>query len=103
MKTDKSIQNKIDSTFDAIENIKKVQASPFFKDKTMQLLFSEKEESYKIFSWFTPMWQLVVLVCLIALNVFVYRHFASDLYETNVNIFASSYGLSETNSDTIFN
>jgi len=103
MKTNKDIQNKIDSTFAVIESIGKVQASPFFKDKTMQLLFSEKEETDKIKLWFTPTWQLAVLVCLIALNIFVYKHFKSDVYKANISDFASSYGIIEANDTSMFN
>ena len=103
METDKSIQNKIDKAFDALERIEKVNANPFFKDKTMQLLFSGKEERRLGWSWFTPTWQLAVLICLIALNVFVYRNLKSDAYDTKVDVFASSYGLSESNDNSLFN
>jgi quinol-cytochrome oxidoreductase complex cytochrome b subunit len=103
METHKDIQDKIDSTFEAIRAIENVQISPFFKDKAMQRLFAQKEPQPKFWSWFTPQWQLAALVCIMVLNACVFTHLKFDNYNTKVSSFASSYGLSETSDNSIFN
>ena len=102
MKTNKDIQNKIDSTMSAMDTIGSVKVSPFFKDKTMQRLFSEKEEDQMVWSWFTPKLQLVALICIVAINVFVFTQLNTDLYNTNVNQFAETYGLTTSTETPLF-
>ena len=101
METDNNIQNKIDSAFEVLEVIETVHVSPFFKDKTMQRLFSEKEVEQNIWSWFTPKLQLAALVCLVVLNVTAFVQLQKTTYDENVTAFAESYGLS-TSTETSF-
>jgi hypothetical protein len=101
METNNNIQNKIDSTFEALDAIETVHVSPFFKDKTMQRLFKEKEVEQKAWSWFTPKLQLATLVCVVFLNVIAFTKLEdSSTYEENVSTFAESYGLSSSDDDT---
>ncbi|GGZ82823.1 hypothetical protein [Algibacter mikhailovii] len=101
METNKNIQDKIDSTFEAFDAIETVNVSPFFKDKTMQVLFAEKEVKQVAWSWFTPQLQLATLVCLVVLNVIAFTKLeASSSYDENVSVFAESYGLYSSDDDT---
>ncbi|QXP59580.1 hypothetical protein [Olleya sp. HaHaR_3_96] len=97
MKTNTNMQDKIDQTLNASENINAVTVSPFFKDKTMQRLFTQKEVVSKTWSWFTPQLQLATLVCVVVLNVYAIQQIKSTKYNEAISSFASDYGL---NSDT---
>lgn len=101
METNNNIQKKIDSAFEALDAIETVQVSPFFKDKTMQRLFAEKEVEQTSWSWFTPKLQLATLVCVVVLNVIAFTKLeSSSSYDENVSTFAESYGLSTSDDDT---
>lgn len=97
MKTNRSIEEQIDSTIDAIEN---VNVSPFFKEKTMQRLFVKKEEEQIVWSWFTPKLQLATLACIVILNVMAFSQLNTTTYHDNIDQFAESYGLT-TQEDTL--
>ena len=96
METSKNIQSKIDSTIEAVDAIEKASVSPFFKGKTMNLLFNEKEERKETWSWFTPKLQLATLVCVIVLNVLAFTKLQESNYDDSVNQFADSFGLSSS-------
>ena len=101
METNKNIQDNIDSTFEALDAIETVSVSPFFKDKTMNVLFTEKKEQKTVWSWFTPSLQLATLVCVVVLNVIALTKLDdSSSYNENVSEFAESYGLSTGDDDT---
>ncbi|MEW4924773.1 hypothetical protein [Algibacter sp. 2305UL17-15] len=98
METNNNLQQQIDETLNVLDNIKEVNVSPFFKDKTMNVLFAENKETQNtIWAWFTPQLQLATLACVVILNVIAFTKLetASD-YEENVSEFATSYGLSES-------
>ncbi len=103
MDTDRNIQNKINTTINSVEAIETVQASPFFKDKTMQRLFAEKEVKKVAWSWFTPKLQLATLVCLVVLNIFAFSTMNKSTYNENVNEFAETYGLSIDTETSLLN
>ncbi|WP_445956438.1 hypothetical protein [Yeosuana sp.] len=104
MKTNKDIQSKVQETFEALDVFQEVKVSPFFKDKTMQRLFSEKEEKQLGWSWFTPKLQLATLVCFVVLNVLALRQYSENKYDTNINEFAETYGLQTTETEiSLFN
>jgi len=96
METHKNIHEKVENTFQTIEAIEEVKVSPFFKERTLQRIFAEKEEPV-VWPWFTPKLQLATLVCFVVLNVFAFIQLESDTYESNVDDFAESYGLSTDN------
>jgi hypothetical protein len=103
METHNNIQNKIDSAFEALDAIETVKVSPFFKDKTMQRLFTEKEVEQKAGSWFTPKLQLATLVCVVVLNVIAFTKLEeASSYDENLSEFAESYGLSTSDDETSF-
>lgn len=103
METDKNIQNKIDSTIETMDAIETVNISPFFKGKTMNRLFAEKEEPQSVWSWFTPKLQLATLVCVIVLNVVAFTKLQETTYDENVSEFAESYGLSTSTETSLLN
>lgn len=101
MEINKNIQDKVDSAFDALGAIESVNVSPFFKDKTMQVLFAEQEEKQSVWNWFTPKLQLATLVCIVALNIVAFTKIENaSSYDENLSEFAESYGLSDSESDT---
>ena len=101
MDTNKNIQSKIDSTLSVMDAIETVNVSPFFKGKTMQRLFAEKEETTTVWNWFTPKLQLATLVCVVVLNVIAFPKLDdATSYDENVSEFAESYGLSASDDDT---
>jgi hypothetical protein len=106
MDINKDIQQKIDSTLQAVDGIETVNVSPFFKDKTMQRLFSEKEEVVMRSSWFTPKLQLATLACIVILNVLAFTQLDSSgtsSYDENLNEFAETYGLSSSSTTSFLN
>ncbi|WP_397363158.1 hypothetical protein [Olleya sp. R77988] len=103
MKTNKNIQQQIENTFDAMDSIQQVNVSPFFKDKTLQRMFSKKEETVSIWSWFTPQLQLATLVCVLAINVYAIRQIKNSSYNESISTFATDYGLSAESKSSTFN
>ena len=103
MQTNKNIQNKIDDTFKAFEAIEEVNVSPFFKDKTLQRLFTKKEVESKIWSWFTPQLQFATLVCVVVLNIVAFSKLNEFSYDENLNEFAETYGLSSNDETSLLN
>ncbi|MBU2938575.1 hypothetical protein KO494_03385 [Lacinutrix sp. C3R15] len=103
MKANNNIQEKIENTFKAAEAIKQVPVSPFFKDKTMQRMFSKKEEEKVAWSWFTPKLQLATLACVIVLNVVAFKQLNKTSYDENINQLAESYGFSASDTNTLLN
>lgn len=103
METNKNINNKIADTLSAMDAIEAVKVSPFFKDKTMQRLFVEKEEEPLMSSWFSPKLQLATLVCVIVLNVLAFTQLNSNKYDSDISEFAETYGLSSGSDVSLFN
>lgn len=101
----KNIQDKVNTSFDVLDNIQEVNVPPFFKDKTMRVLFSEKKsDTYAwLWAWFTPQLQLATLVCVILINVYTFSKMNENEYEANVKAFAETYGLKTDNETSIFN
>lgn len=104
MKTNMNIDENIKKTLEVFDTIDTVNTSPFFKDKTMQLLFSEKEEkaSVSIWNWFTPQLQLATLVCVVLVNFYAIKEINSSEYEASISSFASDYGISSTQESSLF-
>ena len=100
METNKNIQDKIDSAFEAFDAIETVNVSPFFKDKTMNVLFAEKEEKQTVWNWLMPKLQLATLACVVILNVVAFTQINSSSYDENLNDFAETYGLSTSDDDS---
>lgn len=101
MDRDRNIQQKIDETLNVLESMETAKVSPFFKDKTMSVLFAEKEDLKPAWSWFTPKLQLATLACVVILNIMALANLETDsTYEAHVTDFAESYGLTTSDNDT---
>jgi hypothetical protein len=104
MKTPKDIKHTTEANFDVIDQIKEVKVSPFFKDKTMQRLFAEKEEIAPVsFGWFTPKLQFATLVCIVIINVVGILQLTKTTYTDNVAEFANAYELLQNGQSSLFN
>lgn len=103
MKTTEDIKDRVTNIFDSIDAIETVKVSPFFKDKTMQRLFNDKEETISFWNWFTPKLQLATLVCFLILNVIAFSQLNTSTYDENVNQLAESYGLSTSSETSLLN
>lgn len=103
METNKNLQDKINDVLNSADTITDVNVSPFFKDKTMQLLFSEKKEASSIWSWLTPQLQLAILVCVLLVNVYAINEIKSAEYEESISNFASEYGITTELDSTFLN
>jgi hypothetical protein len=91
------INKKVRETLESIESIKEVQVSPFFKENVMHQIRNATEDVQKVtWSWFTPKLQLATLVCVVVLNVMAFNNLQETTYDDNINNFAESYGLSNT-------
>ncbi|MDO6760081.1 hypothetical protein Q4566_07700 [Tamlana sp. 2_MG-2023] len=93
MEINTNIQDKINETLNAADAIEAVNVSPFFKDKTMHKLFTEKEERHFLTSWLTSSLQLAVLVCIVVLNIVAFSKMQTESYDENISEFAETYGL----------
>lgn len=93
METTNNLQDKINDTINSVDTINDVNVSPFFKDKTMQRLFSEKKEVSSLWNWFIPQLQLATLVCVLLVNIYVIKQMKSAEYEESISNFASEYGM----------
>ncbi|GEM_PF-1059215 len=105
MDINSNLQKEIDETLNVLDNMETVTVSPFFKDKTMNVLFAEKEEKMQtMWSWFTPKLQLVTLACIVVLNVIAFTKLeVVSTYDEEVTEFAESYGLSTSDDTLILN
>lgn len=109
MKTSRDIKREVDSTISAMDTIESVKISSFFKDKTMQRLFSEEEEEEEeeerqmVWSWFTTRVQLATLACVVVLNIIALTKLRETSYSDSVSQFAESYGLSTTTETSLLN
>ncbi|MGJ8745082.1 hypothetical protein [Polaribacter sp.] len=104
MKSKDYINKEVETTFNALNTIEKVEVNHFFKHKVLQKMYAEKEEKQTVFSWFTPQLQLATLSVILLLNVgtiFYAFHNSTDTSSalSGIEAFAKDYALqSESNS-----
>ncbi|WP_406683092.1 hypothetical protein N1F78_10385 [Seonamhaeicola sp. MEBiC1930] len=105
METKTTIDHKINDTIGAMDSLDPIKVSPFFKDKTMNVLFAEKQIEQNAWSWFTPKIQLATLVCVVFLNVYAFTKLdaSTNSYDSELNEFAETYGLLSSTESSIFN
>jgi len=104
MKSKSKIDQLIKKTLDSASGIEPVKPSPFFKDKVLKRMAQQDVESIegvRYFTWFTPRYQAVALICFVVLNTIALLSYSSENdYGESVENFAEVYGLSETNTDS---
>ncbi|MDT0557302.1 hypothetical protein RM697_01500 [Ichthyenterobacterium sp. W332] len=96
MKTQNNIQDEIDEVLNLSNLVAKVKAPPFFKDRTMQSLFSENTIEHSSFFWFTPKFQMATLLVFIFLNVAAFIQYNTTNYNEQLDSFAERYGIYDT-------
>lgn len=95
MDSKKNIKIEVENTLDAFNTIQEVNVSPFFKQKTLQRLFTKKESEQIAWTWFTPKLQLATLVSVIIINLIGFTQMTtSSTYDENINVLAETYGMS---------
>lgn len=100
---DSGINKKVNTTLNAVDTIQEVKVSPFLKDRILNNINTEVEETQKIWSWFTPKLQVAMLIAVILLNVYAYKVLTSDNYNTTVEEFVDTYDFGEETYTSIFN
>jgi hypothetical protein len=105
MEKNSKIKDKVNETFKSLDAIHEVNISPFFKDKTMRLLFTETPtDKYAwLWAWFTPKLQLATLVSFILINIYTFSKMNENEYKETVSVFAETYGLKVDNQSKMFN
>ncbi len=100
---DSGINKKVNTTLNVVDTIQEVKVSPFLKDRILNNINTEVEETQKIWSWFTPKLQIAMLIVVILLNVYAYKVLTSDNYNTTVEEFVDTYDFGEETYTSIFN
>ena len=100
---DTVLNKKVNTTLNAVDTIQEVKVSPFLKDRILNNINTEVEETQKIWSWFTPKLQIAMLIVVILLNVYAYKVLTSDNYNTTVEEFVDTYDFGEETYTSIFN
>ncbi|WP_431106945.1 hypothetical protein [Winogradskyella poriferorum] len=103
MMKDSGINKKVNTTLNVVDAIQEVKVSPFLKDRILNNINTEVEETQKIWSWFTPKLQIAMLIVVILLNVYAYKVLTSDNYNTTVEEFVDTYDFGEETYTSIFN
>jgi len=104
MKTNTNNQKQVDAVLNSLDFTKEVKAPPYFKDQTLERLFSENTvKSSSFWSWFTPQLQLATLICFLALNIYAFTQLENSAYSDDISIFAETHGLSTSDDNSLFN
>ena len=102
MKNKEHINKQVEKTFKLIDAIEEVKVNHFFKHKVLQQLGIQKEEKNKVFTWFTPQFQVATLALVLLLNTGAVLYAFSSQGQTSdegLESFAQEYSLqSETTS-----
>lgn len=100
---DTELNKKVKATLNVADTIQEVKVSPFLKDRILNNLNTEIDETQKVWAWFTPKFQLATLIVVILLNVNAYKVLTSDNYNTTVEEFVDTYDFGEETYTSIFN
>lgn len=103
METSKNIKKLTEDTLDSLESIQEVKVPAFFKERTMQLMFSEKTDQQSNWSWFTPKLQLATLAIIVVLNIMAFYQSDARVQEETVVDFAESNDLFYDEESIVFN
>ncbi|WP_426429873.1 hypothetical protein ACPX19_10050 [Winogradskyella sp. HB-48] len=103
MMKDSEINKKVNATLNAVDAIQEVKVSPFLKDRILNNVTAKVEETQKVWSWFTPKYQIATLIVVILLNVYAYKVLTSDEYNTTVEEFVDTYDFGDETYTSIFN
>lgn len=102
MDSNKDIDKKVEELLSLAELEKEVPISPYFKDKTLDILFAEKADRSVVSGWFTPRLQLAALVVILLANSYVLYTMNQSNYSQQLDEFAETYQLSDENEISTF-
>ncbi|WP_375237926.1 hypothetical protein [Aurantibacter sp.] len=95
MKTTKKIEEKTAAAFNSLDTISAVKVSPFFKERTLNLLFKEEEQKVTLLERFlSPQIQFVAIMAIVLINVVTIYNYSESNYNSDLNTFSESYNLS---------
>jgi hypothetical protein len=103
METNRKRHDETEATINSGSLIKDSEVSPFFKDRTMQLLFTKQDVGKLSLSWFSPKFQLATLFCFLALNIYTFTQVNTMSYTEGISEFAEIHGLSTPEDNSLFN
>jgi hypothetical protein len=103
MMKDSEINKKVNATLNAVDTIQDVKVSPFLKDRILNNLTVESEETQRVWAWFTPKFQIATLVIVVLLNVYAYKVLTSEEYNSTVEEFVDTYDFGDETYTSIFN
>lgn len=94
----KDKKNKINMDFDVLNEIKKVEVSPFFKHKALREIDNIKEQSKKIkesyyYNWFTPKLQIASIALILLINASAVFYVFQNKEKDSFTSFAKEYSL----------
>ncbi|MEM7486537.1 MAG: hypothetical protein AAF348_15120 [Bacteroidota bacterium] len=101
----KNTSEFIDELIESASKIKAVNTPPFFKDRVLNKLFEVDHTEKKIdfFGWFTPKYQIAVLLLFAILNLTVLYVYRSSNKQRDLLTFVETYGFSDSESELILN
>ncbi|WP_138434296.1 hypothetical protein [Winogradskyella algicola] len=103
MMKDSEIKKKVNTTLNAVDTIQEVKVSPFLKDRILNNLNVENEETERVWAWFTPKFQIATLVVVVLLNIYAYKVLISEEYNSTVEEFVDTYDFGDEAYTSIFN
>jgi ubiquinone biosynthesis protein Coq4 len=99
-----NINKNVIDALESIDQINEVKVSPFFKERTLNRLFTKPEIKVSFFDkYFSPQLQLAALVCVVLVNVYAINKISNDSYEAELSNFATNYGLEQSTETSLFN
>ncbi|MEO9512789.1 MAG: hypothetical protein ABJN84_05905 [Flavobacteriaceae bacterium] len=95
----------IDELIDSASKVEVVNTPPFFKDKVLNRLsqVTVERQQAEVLSWFTPKYQIAMLLLFAALNIVAIYSYRSSSKQQELQTFAEAYGFSESESESILN
>jgi hypothetical protein len=100
---DSEINKKVNATLNVVDTIQEVKVSPFLKDRILNNLNVENEETERVWAWFTPKFQITTLVVVVLLNIYAYKVLISEEYNSTVEEFVDTYDFGDEAYTSIFN
>jgi hypothetical protein len=95
METTKQIEDKTAAAFNSLDIISAVKVSPFFKERTLNILFKEEEQKVTFLERvLSPQIQFVAIVAIVLINVTTIYNYSETNYNSDLNTFSESYNLS---------
>lgn len=94
METPKHIEDKTNAAFNSLDTIKTVKVSPFFKERTLNILFKEEEQKVTFIDRFlSPKIQFAAVLAVVLINSVTIYNYSETNYNSELSAFYESYNL----------